>query len=293
MKYFFLSLILLLTTFCVAQSSLKYNRPHVVFPGCQDAEDVSSCYDTKVLQYIDTSLTAEVSSKLIQFSKKDTLKIFTRIYFDETGTVLQKLSNISASVDSLKNELNYLVTKFPKVAPVLDKTNKGVADYKSSVFGFTIDRALNTLSPIENYQPEEVPFSIIEKVPIYLGCKKDLLGDDARKCMNDKLRIHIGKHFRSELANSLDLDAGIHRIFVFFKIDKEGEITSIKARAPHPALEQEAIRIMSLVPKLSAPGIQRGKPVIVPFYIPISFMIEDSHKLSKKELRQQKRKLRN
>ncbi|WGD33617.1 hypothetical protein [Olleya sp. YS] len=293
MKNFIVIILSLFAILSYSQSKLKYNRAHVIFPGCQDAEDVSDCYDTKVLQFIDTSLTDEVNSKLIQYSKKDTLKIYTRIYFDETGTVLQKLSNISASVDSLKNELNYLIAKFPKVAPVLDETNKGVAEYKSSVFGFTIDRALNTLSPIENYQPEEVPFSIIEKVPIYLGCEKDLLGDEARKCMNDKLRIHIGKHFRSELANSLDLDAGIHRIFVFFKINKEGEITSIKARAPHPALEREAIRIMSLVPKLSAPGIQRGKPVIVPFYIPISFMIEDAHKLSKKEVRRLKRKKRN
>ena len=58
-----------------------------------------------------------------------------------------------------------------------------------------------------------------------------------------------------------------------FKIDKEGNIIDIKARAKHPNLEKEAIRVISLLPKLIKPGYQRGKPVIVPYSLPIIFNV--------------------
>ena len=77
--------------------------------------------------------------------------------------------------------------------------------------------------------------------------------------------------FNTDIAADLDL-IGRQRIIVVFKIDKIGDVTQIKAKAPHPALNEEAIRIISLLPRV-IPGYQKQKPVIIPFSIPIVFQV--------------------
>ncbi|MDC1162190.1 energy transducer TonB [Tenacibaculum sp.] len=118
---------------------------------------------------------------------------------------------------------------------------------------------------------EDVPFSIIEEVPVFPGCT----GTKTQKknCLNKKMRKHVQRHFDAELANELGLDPGKKRIYVQFKIDKDGTITSINARAPHPRLKKEAIRIAKKLPRMK-PGRQRGKPVRVGYTLPITFNVE-------------------
>ncbi len=58
-----------------------------------------------------------------------------------------------------------------------------------------------------------------------------------------------------------------------FKIDEKGNITDIRARAPHIKLEEEAIRVMKLLPKM-IPGKQKGKTVAVLYSLPIAFNVE-------------------
>lgn len=118
---------------------------------------------------------------------------------------------------------------------------------------------------------EDVPFSIIEEVPVFPGCK----GTKKQKkdCLNKKMRRHVTNNFDADLANELGLAPGKKRIYVMFKIDKDGSITNINARAPHPRLKAEAIRIAKKLPKMK-PGRQRGKAVRVGYTLPISFNVE-------------------
>ena len=90
--------------------------------------------------------------------------------------------------------------------------------------------------------------------------------------MNKKIAQFIGKKFNTDLAGELGL-SGVQKIYVLFKIDKNGEVTDIRARAPHPRLEKEAERVVNLLPKM-IPGKQRGKPVRVPYSLPISFQVQ-------------------
>ena len=55
---------------------------------------------------------------------------------------------------------------------------------------------------------------------------------------------------------------------------KQGKIAEVRARAPHPRLEQEAARVVNKLPKMQ-PGKQRGKPVGVVYSLPITFQIQD------------------
>jgi protein TonB len=119
----------------------------------------------------------------------------------------------------------------------------------------------------------EVPFAVIENVPIFPGCEKESGNNAKKQCMSDKIAEFVNKKFNTELAGDLGL-SGKQRISVIFKIDKNGEITNVQARAPHPGLEKEAKRVIGLLPKMQ-PGKQRGKAVTVPYSLPILFQVQD------------------
>ena len=91
--------------------------------------------------------------------------------------------------------------------------------------------------------------------------------------MSQKITKFIKKEFNTKLAGNLGL-SGRQRISVIFKIDKNGDVIGVRARAPHPRLEKEAKRVISLLPKMK-PGKQRGKAVIVPYSLPIIFQVQD------------------
>jgi periplasmic protein TonB len=116
----------------------------------------------------------------------------------------------------------------------------------------------------------DIPFAVIEEAPVYPGCE----GTKAqkRKCFNRKINALIRKNFRSDLAKNLGLSPGIKKIFVQFTIDKNGDITNIKTRAPHKSLEKEAVRVIKLLPKMT-PGRQRNRNVNVRYMQPIIFKV--------------------
>jgi protein TonB len=120
----------------------------------------------------------------------------------------------------------------------------------------------------------DVPFAVIENVPIYPGCENAGNNNAKKACMSEKIQKFVQKKFDAELANELGLDAGRQRISVQFKIDKNGNVTSIRARAPHPKLEQEAIKVVGQLPKMT-PGKQRGKAVGVLYALPIVFEVQN------------------
>lgn len=119
---------------------------------------------------------------------------------------------------------------------------------------------------------EDVPFMIIENAPIFPGCTGS--NKELRDCFSNQVTKFVMKNFNSELSKDLGLTSGsIQRIFVIFKIDKNGNITDIQARAPHIQLQNEAIRVVKLLPQMT-PGKQRGVPVGVKYSLPIAFKIQ-------------------
>ncbi|MFD1293768.1 M56 family metallopeptidase [Lutibacter holmesii] len=120
-----------------------------------------------------------------------------------------------------------------------------------------------------------VSFATIEDVPVYPGCEGT--NEELRLCLQENITKHVGANFNSDLANSLGLDAGTKRIFVMFKIDEEGKIAEVKARAPHKALVEEAKRVINSLPKM-IPGKMEGKPVAVKYSLPIAFKVNGNGK---------------
>ncbi len=118
---------------------------------------------------------------------------------------------------------------------------------------------------------EDVPFAIIEDVPVYPGCKGSK--KELKACLSKKIDKHVRRKFNGDLAGDLGLSPGIKKIFVMFKIDKHGKITNVRARAPHKRLQAEAIRVIKLLPDM-IPGKQRGRAVGVKYSLPIVFKVE-------------------
>ena len=118
---------------------------------------------------------------------------------------------------------------------------------------------------------EDIPFSEIDEVPVFPGCEGTQ--EELKACMQNKIMNHISSNFNADLANELGLQPGIKRIFVLFKIDENGAITDIKARAPHQSLADEAIRVIESLPTM-IPGKQKGEVVGVKYSLPIAFKVE-------------------
>ncbi|MEE4000060.1 hypothetical protein V1T75_06885 [Tenacibaculum sp. FZY0031] len=114
----------------------------------------------------------------------------------------------------------------------------------------------------------DVPFSVIEEVPVFPGCEKFLLEKEKGKCFNSMIFNHVYGNFNLDILNCLEtkevynedkkvyekhcidnvLSLGKKRIYLQFKIGKTGKIEDVFARAPHPKLKEEAIRIAKLLP---------------------------------------------
>ncbi len=118
----------------------------------------------------------------------------------------------------------------------------------------------------------DVPFAVIENVPVYPGCENEKGNDAKKRCMSEKVAAFINKKFNTGLASDLGLE-GRQRIMVQFKIDKNGKVVDVRARAPHPRLEKEAVSVVQSLPDMT-PGKQRGKPVGVLYSLPIIFDIQ-------------------
>lgn len=121
--------------------------------------------------------------------------------------------------------------------------------------------------------PVDVPFYKIEKAPIYPGCEKMNTNEDRKKCMSDKITKLVGRKFNTEIASDHGI-SGLQVIQTQFTVDKNGNVTDVKIRAPHPVLEKEAIRVIDKIPSMK-PGYQQNKAVGVIYNLPIKFMVRD------------------
>lgn len=122
----------------------------------------------------------------------------------------------------------------------------------------------------EEIDDVDVPFAVIEDVPIFPGCE-NVSKAERRDCFQDEMNKHIRKNFRyPEIAQEMGIQG---RVYVNFIISKDGSITNIRMRGPDKNLEKEAERIISRLPNMT-PGKQRGRAVRVPFSIPITFRLQ-------------------
>ncbi|MGB1307455.1 MAG: M56 family metallopeptidase [Oceanihabitans sp.] len=183
-----------------------------------------------------------------------------------------------ANAEPLDQDMEDVVEKFrnqlqTKNSNLSKQERLELADYIINEFKANLEHGDGTKSEkllSSTAMEKEIPFSKLDKSPIFPGCENE---SNLRACFSKSISNHVLKNFNSKLANDLQLKGTI-RISTQFKIDKTGNIVNIRVRSSHPELEQEAIRVISALPKMT-PGEHNGKTVTVPYGLPIKFKIND------------------
>jgi len=150
--------------------------------------------------------------------------------------------------------------KTPEEPKISDKGVAGIGDIPE------IDNEVNK-------GPIIMDFISVEIVPVYPGCEKYNTNVKRKKCMSQKITKLIGKKFNVDIGSEYGI-SGRQKISTQFTIDKNGNVTDVKIRGPHHALENEAKRVINKIPKME-PGLQRNVPVGVIYTLPIVYEARD------------------
>ena len=203
--------------------------------------------------------------------KINSIEIFDSIN-DQTISTLNDLPNI------VENSNQNKACKF---------TQKKATSEKQELITETVGE-LN----IDKYPPVEIDglINITGDLIIEEESEDSILGfvvvDEPAEFENTptKLSVSEKKEYFSKMMSKFILEnfnqnvypdlKGKQKIFTQFKIDEKGSIVDIKVRAPHIKLEQEAIRVIKLLPPF-IPARQRDKPIAIEYTLPIIFEVEE------------------
>lgn len=113
----------------------------------------------------------------------------------------------------------------------------------------------------DTVREEREVFYVVEEMPTFND------GEPA-----EEFRIFIAQNLQYPESAAKDSISG--RVIVQFTVNYEGKVIEpVVVRSASPALDKEAIRVVSSSPAWT-PGKQRGKPVDVLFTFPINFVLQ-------------------
>lgn len=184
---------------------------------------------------------------------------------EETQTVQQSDSEVMNKI----NELSEAIMKKGEMTPEEEKALRFLTT-EAQPGDKVYTSVQEYLDETKDDNEFDLPFAAIEKVPTYPGCSGD--NEEMKKCFSERISRFVGENFNTKLGEELGL-LGRQRIAVQFKIDKTGKIVNVRARAPKPELEAEAIRVVKLLPQMQA-GEQKGEKVGVLYSLPIVFEVK-------------------
>ena len=239
--------------------------------------DLGDYFDVQAIVYVNYTIDKEGIVKDINsnaalvgviFEDVESKNIISKAFEDAASSIIKKLPKLNPNT----KEGISVDTKFR--TPIM---------YKLSYLGSYADENLSKL-PVVSISNEKIEkalnfldtnsmskaITIIENVPLFPGCER-VPKSQRRQCFQEQIQKHINRNFQyPEQAQKLGIEG---RVFIQFMIGKDGSIGGIRTRGPHQYLEREAYRIISLLPRMT-PGIQRGRPVRVPFSITITFRLQ-------------------
>ena len=191
-------------------------------------------------------------------------------------------------VDANSQEYNELVAQRDSILKHSTNKNPMVEQLNQQINELKAKEKVSSIEDMEKYEEYRkalkkkrlngaIPFSEVEVAPIHPDCESLSNKTEEKDCLAQAINKFVGKNFDTNLANSLGLPAGQKRIYAQFIIDKTGHVTRITARGPHPKLEAETIRVLSLLPNFT-PAKNGGEDVAVSYALPIVFQIHDTKK---------------
>ena len=125
--------------------------------------------------------------------------------------------------------------------------------------------------PQVEQQSVEVPFAVVEEVPLFPGCEGLSNRREQKECTTNKINAFVNKNFDLSLPKKLGI-TGHTRVMVRFKINPAGEVIAVEGGGPYPELSAEGERVVKNLPKM-LPGKQRGELVTVLYAVPITLNV--------------------
>lgn len=166
------------------------------------------------------------------------------------GGVL-KLSGDSNAIQSLRT----LLAKNPDI----DLSAVGDSELKITPKSKDVGEIVAVGNGNENSVKSEEVFFIVEEMPEFPGGELAL-----RKFIANEIKY-------PQIASEKGIQG---KVYVNFVVESDGRIGRYKiARGVDPSLDQEALRVVSALPKWT-PGKQKGKNVAVSYTVPISFVLQ-------------------
>jgi periplasmic protein TonB len=112
---------------------------------------------------------------------------------------------------------------------------------------------------VQEAEPEEIPFVVVEEMPMFPGGDAELLK-------------YIAEHTTySDIAKENNIQG---RVIVRFCVTAKGGVSQVSIlKGVDPELDAEAIRVVNTLPAFK-PGKQGGKPVPVWYMVPITFTLK-------------------
>ena len=234
-----------------------------VFPGCEGDDDKRGCFHEYIRRHIRKNFNYPEEAQ-----QREIEGIVTVMFMiDKEGAITHIRANGKEQL--LTDESKRIISLLPAMKPGVHQGKKVKVPFSIPItFKITADTNSRKHELVNASDDIAVPFAVVEEVPVFPGCENET---DPRACFQAKMQKHIAKNFRyPEEAQKLGIQG---RVNLMFMIDPQGDITGLRIRGPHKLLEEEAARIISLLPKMK-PGKHRGKAVRVPFSMPITFKLE-------------------
>lgn len=207
----------------------------------------------------------EVVSRTIDIT--DTIEVVTNI----PDFIIEE--NIPKTSSKVVEEQLYTSWSDPKIVDDNDSDIETVIDNTPLV----VDKA-PTVSDIvvddEGDDPEidTFPVSLVSDLPIFPGCETLVNKKEQLECFSTKVAKLVSKKFDTDVAADNSI-TGKQKILVTFVINTHGNVVDVKARAPHPKLQEEAIRAVNMLPRMT-PAKQGFKTVNVTYSLPIIFEVQ-------------------
>lgn len=271
------------------QEILSYNKVDVIpiFENCkkEKRELQRDCVVNFINSHIEKNLKYPEEAKKVNIESK----VFCTFTIDENGkvTVTEAKGQPTSFKKSFENEAIRVLNLLPKFIP--GKLNNQIVKVQAQ---YTVEFKLEnsgiirvneivesypvsvTAESYEEYLDEAVPFAVVEQIPLFEVCK-NVDKKDQMNCFQEEISKHIKKELKypKEAKKNKVED----RVVTVFEIDKQGKVINIHVRGKKSEyqllFEAEAKRIIEALPQFS-PGLQRGKPVVVKYGIPISFTLK-------------------
>ena len=174
-----------------------------------------------------------------------------------TTIVAQEVKKIEKVVENKPN-------KTTEIAPK-NQTTKAVSTMVK------MEPKVNTEVKIEEIS-DDIPFAVVEQLPQFPDCV-EVEKSAQMDCFQTQMQKHIKENFTyPEVAMEKNIQG---RVMVEYLINKNGEVEISRVKGPENSelLQEEAKRIISLLPKF-IPGKHSGKAIAVRHVIPITFKMQ-------------------